>query len=189
MGKDKVDISIVTTKTGDAGVTETYERCKLPKDSLQVAVVGEMDILSAHLGLAKVVTRIQFTEIETIQLKLQHLNSLIMTDPKMDMYAPTIMPTNENYLRLTPITQADVDQLESWEAVALTVVEIKPEFVLPGHKGSVNAHFHLARTQCRRAERYLWRLITAEARLDLKLGAQYINRLSDLLFLYAEWGR
>lgn len=187
---DEDIIKIVTTKNGDKGRTEDYDNCDLPKEGLKVAVVGEFDLLTSFLGVAKVSTAIWFDEIEVVQRRLQNINSLIMTDPKLALYSPGIEPTSESYQRLVQITSKDVALLEKWEVGILKRTgDPEPEFVLPGEGGSISAHFHVARAQCRRAERYIWKLINTEARSDLKVAAKYINRLSDFLFLAAKEGR
>ncbi len=56
------------------------------------------------------------------------------------------------------------------------------EFILPGG-GPAAAACHLARAICRRAERRAWTLARAEAVAEEPL--QYLNRLSDLLFVLA----
>ena len=55
-------------------------------------------------------------------------------------------------------------------------------FVLPGG-GWPSAYFHLARTVCRRAER----LVIRELGAEYPIGVQYLNRLSDALFVFGRW--
>jgi len=57
-------------------------------------------------------------------------------------------------------------------------------FVLSGGT-EINAHLHIARTICRRAERTIWKLNEEEAVDEMVL--KYINRLSDFLFVYARY--
>jgi len=58
------------------------------------------------------------------------------------------------------------------------------EFILPGGSRAA-ALTHLARTVCRRAERIMVALAADEAVSDA--GRQYLNRLSDLLFVLGRW--
>ncbi len=64
--------------------------------------------------------------------------------------------------------------------------ELSPlkEFILPGGSRAA-ATTHLARTVCRRAERALVALAAEETVADV--GRQYLNRLSDLLFVLGRW--
>ena len=76
----------------------------------------------------------------------------------------------------------DIDWLENWiDALNANLQPLK-EFILPGGDPAV-AHCHLARTVCRRAERNVveWSR-EHEVRPEL---IQYMNRLSDLLFVVA----
>lgn len=76
--------------------------------------------------------------------------------------------------------QTRIDDLE--EAIDTLNDELEPlkEFILPGGSKAA-AYCHLARTVCRRAERKLVELHRNETVTDISL--QYLNRLSDLLFV------
>ena len=71
------------------------------------------------------------------------------------------------------------------EAVATLNADLPPlkEFVLPRGRPAT-AQAHVARAVCRRAERALWALIDSDDSVPTVL-AQYLNRLSDLLFICA----
>jgi cob(I)alamin adenosyltransferase len=78
------------------------------------------------------------------------------------------------------LQQTRIDDLE--EAIDTLNDELEPlkEFILPGGSKAA-AYCHLARTVCRRAERKLVELHRNETVTDISL--QYLNRLSDLLFV------
>ena len=87
--------------------------------------------------------------------------------------------------KLPRIEQRHVDALErDIDAVNDDLPALK-SFVLPGG-GWASAYFHLARTVCRRAERLVVALAQAED-IGGDLPVQYLNRLSDALFVWGRW--
>ena len=77
--------------------------------------------------------------------------------------------------------EADVERLE--QLIDTLETELPPlrRFILPGG-GTAGAWLHVARTVCRRAER---RVVGLGRRRRRALVVQYLNRLSDLLFVMA----
>jgi cob(I)alamin adenosyltransferase len=64
---------------------------------------------------------------------------------------------------------------------------IEAIFSLPGSEGTLpGAYFDWARTVCRRAEREMVRYLHRSERTDLSVALAYVNRLSDLLYIYAK---
>ncbi|MFK5883179.1 MAG: ATP:cob(I)alamin adenosyltransferase [Candidatus Izemoplasma sp.] len=167
------DYNIISTKKGDQGQTRNYSNELLSKSDLLFDVLGNNDELSSVLGLCFHYTNI--IEIKEFQRVLQDINSVIATNPNSSLYN-----------KLNKVTEDDVLSLEAKEEELLKIKPLKPLFVLPGSDASLKgAYFDLARSVARRAERSLVRFSNVESRTDLIFEKKYLNRLSDLLFIYA----
>ena len=157
-------LSKIYTRTGDDGTTGLGDGTRVAKDSLRVDAMGDVDELNSVIGL--LVT-------EGVPDILQDLLTQIQHD-LFNVGGEICIP---NYVILT---QANVDNLE--EAIDALNDDLAPlkEFILPG--GTKAAGFcHLARTVCRRAERKL--ITLARDEIVTTISLQYLNRLSDLLFV------
>ena len=157
-------LSKIYTRTGDNGTTGLGDGSRINKDSLRVEAMGDVDELNSVIGLMMT---------EAIPSSLSHLLTQIQHD-LFNVGGEICIP---NYVILQ---QSRIDDLES--AIDALNTELTPlkEFILPG--GTKAAAFcHLARTVCRRAERKLVELHRNEKVTDISL--QYLNRLSDLLFV------
>jgi cob(I)alamin adenosyltransferase len=171
-----VRINRVYTKAGDRGQTALVGGQKVSKGSARVECYGAVDELNAALGLVR--TSLEGspagTELSPIVARVQ--NELF------NLGAELATPDAERRARSPAVEERHVAALEA-EIDRLN--EDLPElrsFILPGG-GWVSAHFHLARTICRRAERLVVRLVESGE----EVGAQaipYLNRLSDALFVF-----
>jgi len=170
-----IEFEKVTTRGGDRGETSLYNGERRRKDDLLFETMGDVDELSSFLGVAKAsCDDKRIVElISTIQRKLIDLGAQIAT-PKGDPLNSTI----------TPITEQEVTALEKVEAEYLRKTEIGAQFVPPG-ENLLSAHFDVARTVCRRAERKIVACIRDRDMIQLASGQHYLNRLSDLLFILA----
>lgn len=165
----------IYTKTGDEGETGLFGGERVPKDSRRVAAYGDLDELNAALGLARATAPTDFEDglLQEIQRHLFALGSELATpDPARLARA----------LGGPPIGPAEVTTLE--RAIDRLDADLPPlkSFILPGGAPK-GAALHLARTVCRRAER----AVVGLAR-DVPVSPamrQYLNRLSDLLFVLA----
>lgn len=157
-------LSKIYTRTGDAGTTGLSGGERIPKDSLRIDVIGEVDELNCAVGMVRV-HPIRL-EIQTVLSEVQH--------KLFDLGGELSMPGYQ------AIAAEDVALLE--QALDTFNAELPPlkEFILPGG-GPAAAACHLARAICRRAERRLVTLAREEA-INTQ-GQAYINRLSDLLFV------
>lgn len=147
----------------------------MSKDSARLHAYGMIDELNAVIGVALVADlepRIT-AELTRIQNELFHLGSdlSVLEEDKAAMPVPTI--EERHVLAL----EAVMDELS-------TAVEPLQNFVLPGGTGGA-AQLHVARTVCRRAERYLVTLAATEAVGSFTV--RYLNRLSDALFVMARY--
>ncbi len=169
------DYQQISTKQGDKGTSKNYSNETYTKDDILFETLGTMDELSSTLGLTYHYTHYEF--IKTIQHMLQTINTLIATNKALN---------EERYEKLTKVTEQDIEALEQEEAHHLEKNPLEPRFVLPGSEATKpNAYFDLSRAITRRAERTLVRFINTYEREDLDKPRQYLNRLSDLLFILA----
>jgi cob(I)alamin adenosyltransferase len=157
-------LSKIVTRTGDDGTTGLADGERLPKDSLRVVAMGDVDELNATLGLLLAQSLPDYL-IDPLK-QIQH--DLFTLGGELSMPRNTLM-------KQEAVTRIE-DQIEALNA------DLPPlkEFILPGG-GMAASCCHLARTVCRRAERQLVAL-DREERLSPTL-LQYLNRLSDLLFI------
>jgi cob(I)alamin adenosyltransferase len=157
-------LSKIYTRTGDAGTTGLGDGSRIPKNSLRIHALGEVDEANAVLGL--LLTEELPEDVRALLTGVQH----DLFDLGGEICIPgmaLITPRQVEYL------EAELDRLND------PLPPLK-DFILPG--GSRPAALaHHARTVCRRAERSLVALAQEEAVNDAP--RQYLNRLSDLLFV------
>lgn len=157
-------LSKIYTRTGDMGTTGLGDGTRVAKDSLRVAAMGDVDELNSVLGL--LLTEPLSAKIRDCLTRVQH--------DLFDMGGEICMP-GYNLIMAERVTALE-SILDEWND---NLPPLK-EFILPGGSRAA-AHCHLARTVCRRAERQMHTLNTQEKITEISL--QYINRLSDLLFV------
>lgn len=164
----------IVTRTGDDGTTGLAGGGRVSKDSPRVWAYGTVDELNSAIGVVRSVNADLDLDarLRQIQNDLFNLGGELATPPdKFQQGMPRI-------------ERQHVIALE--KQVGELTKELGPlqEFILPGG-GPVGAQLHVARTICRRAERFCVRLGKEE-----KVGefvTPYLNRLSDLLFTLARW--
>jgi cob(I)alamin adenosyltransferase len=163
----------IYTRTGDKGMTGLFGGQRVSKDSERVEAYGTVDELNAHLG----VVLLALDDLQLRERIIQIQNDLFVLGA--DLATPQEAKASA---RVPRITEASVTRLESWIDEADSELEPMNSFILPG--GSPGAsHLHWARTVCRRAER---RVITLERGETVNEQVRvYLNRLSDLLFVWA----
>jgi len=156
----------ITTRTGDAGETGLGDGSRVPKDHRRITALGDIDEINSALGL--VLAEDLPPELRAALSEVQH--------DLFDLGGELSIP---GHSLLKPGRVAVLEQhLEAWNR---DLAPLK-EFILPGGSRAAAAA-HLARTVCRRAERSVVALAKKE-----KVSAparQYLNRLSDLLFVAA----
>lgn len=157
-------LSKIYTRTGDDGTTGLGDGSRINKDSLRVEAMGDVDELNSVIG-------IMMTE------RMPDTLGAALTLIQHDLFNVGGEICIPGYVILQ---QSRIDDLEQ---VIDTLNENLPplkEFILPGGTKAA-VYCHLARTVCRRAERKLVELHRNEKVTDISL--QYLNRLSDLLFV------
>jgi len=159
-------LSKIYTRTGDDGTTGLASGTRINKDSARMEAIGTVDELNSYIGL--LASHPVPEDIHKLLIVIQHDLFDIGGELAMPDYT-VIMPDHIKTL------ERKLDQFNK---------DLPPlkEFILPG--GSIKtATCHVARSICRRSERCCITLHRAENLRSEVL--QYLNRLSDLLFVIA----
>jgi cob(I)alamin adenosyltransferase len=156
----------IATRTGDAGTTGLGNNQRVSKNSLRVHAMGEVDELNSNIGVLLCEDMPQ--DVREVLIEIQH--------QLFNLGGELSIPGFE--LLKDEAVQALDTALETYNA-KLPKLE---EFILPaGNRGA--ALSHVCRTVARRAERAVVALGNEEAIGDAP--RQYLNRLSDLMFVLA----
>lgn len=167
-----VQLTRIYTKGGDKGKTSLGNAERVLKSSLRIAAIGDLDEANSCLGLARLYAS---PDMDSLLGRLQ--NDLF------DGGADVCMPSKKaDCLRMNPDQVRFLEEKIDFYNGSLPPLT---SFVLP-YGSPLSAHLHQARSVVRRAERTLWNLHEQDP-LNLVL-LQYINRLSDLLFVLARYG-
>jgi cob(I)alamin adenosyltransferase len=161
----------IVTKKGDAGTTGLIGGSRVSKGELRVEAYGTVDELGAALGLARAIAGDEeVREItKTIQRELFAVGAVVATDPAARKRGDA------------PVTAEMIAALDAHVARIEAVEGILGDWAIPGDHAAAAA-YDVARTVCRRAERHVVRLSDA-GEIDDANVLQYLNRLSDLLWL------
>ena len=178
----------IYTKTGDKGETSLFGGARVPKSHVRVEAYGTVDELNSYIGLLtdlietlpKGTPSEQYKLIlKEIQDRLFTIGSILATEPSKHMKTPDLK--NEDIQLL----ENEIDAMDA---------QLPPlkNFILPGGHSTVS-FCNIARTVCRRAERLVINLVLLEKEesqiinphneLGQALSIQYLNRLSDYLFI------
>ncbi|WP_439533033.1 cob(I)yrinic acid a,c-diamide adenosyltransferase [Polymorphobacter sp.] len=165
-----VKLNRIYTRTGDDGSTGLVDGSRRSKADPRLHAVGTVDETNAAIGLARLSAP---PEIGQALARIQ--NDLF--DLGADLATPGAI---EGALRIVP---AQVSRLEAEIDEATAAMAPLTSFILPAGTPCATA-LHLARTICRRAERDAVAAVETGDALSTP-ALQYINRLSDLLFVLA----
>ena len=158
-------ITKVTTKTGDSGETGLGNGERVSKNSLRIKAMGAIDKLNSVIGWTRVRSSDTFDRLlEEVQQDLFNIGGeLAIPDVEMNILGESRIEWLDNHTEKLNALLPPLD-----------------EFILPG--GSEFAgRAHIARSECREAEIKIIALSEDEYIPDLH--KQYLNRLSDLLFI------
>lgn len=166
----------IYTRTGDEGETSLLAGRRVRKDDLRIEAIGCVDEVNAALG----VVRMEHSRSRAVQADFDRTLSRIQH--RLFNLGAELASTSSDRNRVGTVSVSDVAELES--AIDRYETELEPlrAFILPGGSPAA-AQLHLARCVCRSCERRLVELAGHEAVGGEVL--QYINRLSDLLFVMA----
>ena len=154
----------IVTRTGDDGTTGLGDGSRVGKDSARIEALGDIDELNSCIGvlLAEPLPESVRADLLAIQHDL------------FDLGGEVCIPGH------TVLAKQSIARLDAWIEEFNAALPALKEFILPGGSRAA-ALCNLARAICRRAERSVVRLAREEP--VSKLGHQYLNRLSDLLFI------
>ncbi len=168
-----VHLDRITTRTGDDGTTALGDGRRVAKDHPLIIALGSIDEVNSVLGVLRS-GGLPLT-IDAVVARLQQ----DCFDLGADLCCPPGTPIGERVHRLGTV---EIERLEGWIAHENAHLPALTSFILPGGTPAA-AHWHLARTIARRAERDL---VTAARHADPTVNPAcllYLNRLSDLCFI------
>jgi cob(I)alamin adenosyltransferase len=160
-------LSRIYTRTGDDGSTGLGDGMRVPKEHLRVEAYGTVDEANSALGVVLAVPGLQ-ADVAAALTDIQH--------DLFDLGGELCIPGHR------AITAQYIERLEQTLDRFNEGLPPLKDFILPGG-GPAAAACHLARTVARRAERRVWALARVEN--VAPEVPQYLNRLSDLLFVVA----
>ncbi|MCF2560240.1 cob(I)yrinic acid a,c-diamide adenosyltransferase [Prevotella brevis] len=167
-------ITKVYTRRGDGGQTSLVGGERVSKSCARLESYGTVDELSSHLGLlaALLPEGDDKAMIQRIQNNLFNVcTNLATNQDTTPLYPSAHLPEDE-----TALLERQVDEI-------MAMLPERQGFVLPGGTREA-AQAHVCRTVCRRAERRICEL-AKEATVSVEVS-EYINRLSDYLFVFAK---
>ena len=168
-----VKLNKIYTRTGDRGTTGLASGERRSKADPRVEAYGTVDETNACIGLARLHAEPALDAmLAAIQNDLFDLGADLATPPSDA--PPAYEPLRIVASQVTRL-ETDIDTLNA-------VLAPLTSFVLPGGSQTAAA-LHLARTVCRRAERITVALAANEAERISSEALQYLNRLSDFLFV------
>jgi cob(I)alamin adenosyltransferase len=171
-----VVLSRIYTRTGDDGTTALGDMSRARKTDPRLAAYADTDEANCAIGVAVTIGQLP-ADIAALLVRIQ--NELF------DVGADLCNPVSED--PAYPPLRIDAGYVTALEQACDEFNEGLPvlrSFVLPGGSPAA-ALLHVARTVVRRAERSTWAALDVHGASMNPLTAQYLNRLSDLLFILA----
>lgn len=189
-----VVLNRIYTRTGDDGTTALGTGERVPKTSLRIAAYGTIDETNATLGIARIsLAQDMASDSKAAGQALPDLNRvdqmlLAIQNDLFDLGADLCVPDRGQKLEYEPLrmTAGQVKRLEleiDWMNESLEPLR---SFVLPGGSATAAA-LHLSRTVSRRAERIMVELAALPGEPVSDAALQYVNRLSDHLFVASRY--
>ncbi len=169
-------LSKIYTRTGDKGETGLGDGSRINKDDSRVHAMGSVDELNSWIGLL----------VEQL---------ISANEPGLTPMAGFLRGCQHRIFDLGGeisipgyqiITQAHVEKIETELDALNQHLQPLENFILPGGSALI-AQAHLARSICRRAERDLVTLQNEPEQSTNPEGLQFLNRLSDYLFVLARY--
>ncbi len=162
----------IYTRGGDDGSTSVPGGGRESKTGVRFHVAGTLDELNSMLGLARALGLP--AEVDAMVARVQSLVLLLGTDlaTPLDVDAAWVKRVDEEAVSAL---EREIDEIEGG---------LRPlrGFILPGGCPG-GAALHVARTICRRAER--WTVALSESEGVNPVAVSFLNRLSDWLFVVA----
>ena len=172
-----VNLTRIYTRTGDDGTTSLGDMSRTSKTDPRLVAYADVDETNSAIGVVLATAR-DTVAPDVVQLLQRVQNDLF------DVGADLCNPLTDAAPKYPPlrVTEEYVDDLEG--ACDQFNAQLDPlrSFILPGGAPAA-AWLHLARTVSRRAERHMVALSKAEGEVVSAAALEYINRLSDFLFV------
>lgn len=165
----------IYTKTGDKGKTALIGGTRVSKAHLRIEAYGNVDELNSCVGLCRDLQTSPGATflLQEIQDRLFTIGAVLAQDPG-----------KQTKMQLPDLQAEDIGVLETAiDQMTAELPEMK-SFILPGGSVAISS-LHIARCVCRRAERSCVRLQEEEPVNPIVI--QYLNRLSDYLFILARY--
>lgn len=166
----------IYTKTGDKGSTSLIGGVRVPKSHIRIESYGTVDELNSYMGMVRDMANNTLINdwIHEIQDRLFTIGSVLATNPDKEVK-----------MKLPVLHEADVIFLEQKiDEMNESLPEMR-SFILPGGN-LASSTTHVARCVCRRAER-ICVAMQQDNEVVPDLIVQYLNRLSDFLFVLARY--
>jgi len=166
----------IYTKTGDKGGTSLIGGVRVPKNHVRIESYGTVDELNSFIGMVSDMCSddIITGELREIQDRLFTIGSALATNPDKEVK-----------MKLPGLYEKDVEWLEQCIDKMNTVLPEMRSFILPGGN-LASSTTHVARCVCRRAERICVDMQEHNEFIP-PLIIQYLNRLSDYLFVLSRY--
>ncbi|MDP2174593.1 MAG: cob(I)yrinic acid a,c-diamide adenosyltransferase [Bacteroidota bacterium] len=164
----------IYTKRGDNGTTSLIGGDRVLKSHYRIEAYGTIDELNSHIGILRSFVNDHNNQnvLKEVQDRLFTIGSLLASAPTSKMIVPDLNPSD------TELLENSMDKMNE------ELPELRA-FILPAGSLSI-AQCHVARCVCRRAERLVVALSQIE-KLDDVLIIEYLNRLSDYLFVLSRY--
>ena len=167
-------ITKVYTRGGDMGKTSLVGGQRVSKASARLEAYGTVDELSSHLGL--LAAMMDDDAEKDMIIRIQNCLFNVCTNLATDQEQTPLYPS-------AYLPEGEIERLEQKVDEIMQMLPERQGFVLPGGTKEA-AQAHVCRTVCRRAERRIVAL--SEVAQITPSILQYVNRLSDYLFVLAK---
>ena len=167
-------ITRVYTRTGDKGETSLVGGVRIKKSDIRLEAYGTVDELSAQLGM--LVSMMEEGGERQMVVRVQNILFNVCTHLATDQSQTPLYPSAR-------VPEEEVARLEERVDLLMKQLPERQGFILPGGCPAA-CQAHICRTVCRRAERRIAAL--AEVATVGTEVQQYVNRLSDYLFVLAK---
>lgn len=166
----------IYTKTGDKGSTSLIGGVRVAKNHIRIESYGTVDELNSYLGMVNdMAANTKISEwLREIQDRLFTIGSVLATNPDKEVK-----------MKLPDVHAEDVIWLEQHIDEMNEVLPEMRSFIIPGGNLAASTA-HVARCVCRRAERICVGM-QQDGEYIPELIIQYLNRLSDFLFVLARY--
>ncbi len=159
---------VVVSRSGDDGESTLTDGHRRRKDDLSFEALGDLDELNSFVGLARSCSR-------------GHMQHVLRGIQEQIIAAGAIIADSAQEAKIKPDDILGLEALCQEFRMNLDPVDA---FVLPGDT-ELSARLHVARAVCRRLERRIVTCLHTPEGRHLGTVLRYLNRLSDLLFVFA----